>query len=326
MSDYKNVLVFAEQRDGELQSVALELLGEGNKLAAKLGCKTNAVIIGKDVKKLAATLFEYGADSVYCVEGPEFEPYTTAAYTDALVEVINQKTPEVVLVGATFLGRDLAPRVSARLKTGLTADCTVLDVDVEKRLLLQTRPAFGGNVMATIICPNFKPQMATVRSGVMEKNAPVADKKGELETISVKTSDTRLKVLDVIKETKKKVALNEAKVIVSGGRGIGSKENFKLVEELARLLDAEVGASRAAVELEFSTKDHQVGQTGQTVKPDLYIAVGISGAIQHLAGMQNAKTIVAINKDPGAAIFKVCDHGIVGDSKEVLSALIQELR
>lgn len=326
MSDYQNVLVFAEQRDGELQSVALELLGEGNKLAAKLGCKTNAVIIGKDVKKLASTLFEYGADSVYCVEGPEFEPYTTAAYTDALVEVIQQKKPEVVLVGATFLGRDLAPRVSARLKTGLTADCTVLDVDVEKRLLLQTRPAFGGNVMATIICPNFKPQMATVRSGVMEKNAPVTGKKGELETISVKTSDTRLKVLDVIKETKKKVALSEAKVIVSGGRGIGSKENFKLVEELARLLDAEVGASRAAVELEFSTKDHQVGQTGQTVKPDLYIAVGISGAIQHLAGMQNAKTIVAINKDPGAAIFKVCDHGIVGDSKEVLSALIQELR
>lgn len=325
MSDYKNILVFAEQRDGELQSVALELLGEGNKLAEKLGCKTDAVIIGKDVKGLAPTLFEYGADEVFCVEGPEFEPYTTSAYTEAMVEVINQKKPEIVLVGASFLGRDLAPRVSARLKTGLTADCTELDVDVEKRLLLQTRPAFGGNVMATIICPNFKPQMATVRSGVMEKAEPIAGKQGTPEMIDVKVSDSPLKVLEVVKEAKKQVALSEAKVVVAGGRGIGSQENFKLIEELANLLEGEVGASRAAVDLEFSTKDHQVGQTGQTVKPDLYIAVGISGAIQHLAGMQNAKTIVAINKDPGAAIFKVCDHGIVGDSKEVLTALIQEL-
>lgn len=326
MSEYKNILVFAEQREGELQTVAFELLGEAKKLAEKLNCEVEAVVIGKDVKNLANSLFEYGAEAVFCVEGPEFEPYTTAAYSDALTEVINQKKPEIVLVGATFLGRDLAPRVSARLKTGLTADCTVLDVDVEKRLLLQTRPAFGGNVMATIICPNFKPQMATVRSGVMEKNEPVAGKTGTLEMIDVATNDKRIKVIDVIKEAKKQVALSEAKIIVSGGRGMNSKENFKLVEELASVLGGEVGASRGAVDLDFIGKDHQVGQTGQTVKPELYIAVGISGAIQHLAGMQNAKTIVAINKDPGAAIFKVCDHGIVGDSKEVLAALIQELR
>lgn len=326
MNDYKDILVFAEQREGEIQTVALELLGEGRKLADKLGVSVKALLIGNKVAKIADTLFEYGAETVYLVEGKDFDKYTTDAYSAAFTTVIEQVKPEIVLVGATTIGRDLAPRVSARLKTGLTADCTSLDIDVEKRLILQTRPAFGGNVMATIICPNHRPQMSTVRPGVMEKSAPVKGKKGKLEEIKVQAPEIKTKILNIIKEAKQKVALNEAKVIVSGGRGVGSAEGFKLIEKLAATLGGEAGASRAAVDAGYVGKERQVGQTGQTVKPELYIACGISGAIQHLAGMQSSRTIIAINKDQNANIFKMCDFGIVGDLKDVVPALIEEIK
>ena len=326
MTDNKGILVFAEQREGKLQNVALELLGEGRKLAEKLGVEVSAVLIGENVKSLSTTLFEYGADHVFLVEGKDYKNYTTDAYAAALTQTIEKKKPEIVLVGATTIGRDLAPRVSARLKTGLTADCTQLDIDPEKKLLLQTRPAFGGNVMATIICPNFRPQMSTVRPGVMDKIAPQKGRQGKLEEISVHLPEIKVKVLNIVKEAKQKVALGEAKIIVSGGRGVGTADNFKLVQQLAETLGGEYGASRAAVEAGFTNRDHQVGQTGQTVKPDLYIACGISGAIQHLAGMQSSRTIIAINKDPNAPIFKVCDYGIVGDLKEVIPALLEEIK
>lgn len=326
MTDNKGILVFAEQREGKLQNVALELLGEGRKLAEKLGVDVSAVLIGENIKTLSQTLFEYGADQVYLVEGKDYKNYTTDAYAAALAQTIEKKKPEIVLVGATTIGRDLAPRVSARLKTGLTADCTQLDIDPEKKLLLQTRPAFGGNVMATIICPNFRPQMSTVRPGVMDKMTPQKGRVGKLEEISVHLPEIKVKVLNIVKEAKQKVALSEAKIIVSGGRGVGTAENFKLVQQLAESLGGEYGASRAAVEAGFTNRDHQVGQTGQTVKPDLYIACGISGAIQHLAGMQSSRTIIAINKDPNAPIFKVCDYGIGGDVKEVIPALLEEIK
>ncbi|HCL57996.1 MAG TPA: electron transfer flavoprotein subunit alpha [Spirochaetia bacterium] len=326
LTDYKGIMVYAEQREGELQNVALELLGEGKKLAAKLGVELSALVLGKDVKKLSDKLFEYGAEKVYFVEDKILDKYSTEAYTDAFTAVIEAKKPEIVMIGATTIGRDLAPRVSARLKTGLTADCTSLDIDTEKRLILQTRPAFGGNVMATIICPNHRPQMSTVRPGVMEKSAPEKGKKGVLEEVKVTFSDIKAKVVKIVKEAKKQVSLGDAKIIVSGGRGSGSQKGFNLVKELAKALGGEVGASRAAVEAGYVGKEHQVGQTGQTVKPELYIACGISGAIQHLAGMQNARTIIAINKDPNAAIFKLCDFGIVGDLNEVIPAFIEELK
>ena len=326
MTDNKGILVFAEQREGKLQNVALELLGEGRKLAEKLGVEVSAVLIGENVKNLSTTLFEYGADHVFLIEGKDYKNYTTDAYAAALSQTIEKKKPEIVLVGATTIGRDLAPRVSARLKTGLTADCTQLDIDPEKKLLLQTRPAFGGNVMATIICPNFRPQMSTVRPGVMDKIVPQKGRQGKLEEICVHLPEIKVKVLNIVKEAKQKVALGEAKIIVSGGRGVATADNFKLVQQLAETLGGEYGASRAAVEAGFTNRDHQVGQTGQTVKPDLYIACGISGAIQHLAGMQSSRTIIAINKDPNAPIFKVCDIGIVGDLKEVIPALIEEIK
>lgn len=326
MNDYKNIMVFAEQREGQLQNVAIELLGEGRKLADKLGVQLTALLIGDDVKGVSNTLFEYGAEKVYLVEGKAFKNYTTEGYATAFTEVINQVKPEIVLIGATTIGRDLAPRASARLKTGLTADCTSLDIEEERRLILQTRPAFGGNVMATIICPNHRPQMSTVRPGVMEKAVFEKGKKGELVEIKVDAPDIKAQVVNIVKEAKKQVALSEAKVIVSGGRGVGSAEGFKLIKQLADALGGEVGASRAAVEAEYIDKSHQVGQTGQTVKPELYIACGISGAIQHLAGMQSSRTIIAINKDKAAPIFKTCDHGIVGDVKEVIPALIEALK
>lgn len=325
LTDYKGILVFAEQREGKLQNVALELIGEGKKLAAKLGVDVAAILIGDGINKLADTLFEYGADKVYTVNGKEYKNYTTEGYASALTQIIELKKPEIVMIGATTIGRDLAPRVSARLKTGLTADCTQLDIDTEKKLILQTRPAFGGNVMATIICPNHRPQMSTVRPGVMDKAEPQKGRKGTLEEIKVQSVEIHAKVVNIIKEAKQQVSLADAKVIVSGGRGAGSADGFKLIQKLAKALGGEFGASRAAVEAGYTTKDHQVGQTGQTVKPQLYIACGISGAIQHLAGMQNSRTIIAINKDPYAPIFKVCDYGIVGDIKEVLPALIEEI-
>jgi electron transfer flavoprotein alpha subunit len=324
-SDYKGILVFAEQREGELMSVGLELLGEGKKLAAKLGCELSAILIGSKIKSLSSTLFEYGADKVYTIEDKSLEHYTTDAYASALTQALEQIKPDCVLVGATNIGRDLAPRVSARLKTGLTADCTRLDIDDETKILLQTRPAFGGNIMATIICPDNRPQMSTVRPGVMDKIEPVKGKKGDVVELSVKIDAIRAQVIKVVKEAKKQVSLPDAKIIVSGGRGLKSTDGFKMIEKLAKALGGEVGASRAAVEDGFIEKMHQVGQTGVSVKPDLYIACGISGAIQHIAGMQNSRTIIAINKDENAPIFKICDFGIVGEVEKVIPALLDEL-
>jgi electron transfer flavoprotein alpha subunit len=326
INEYKGIMVYAEQRQGELQKVALELLGEGRKLAEKLSTELSAILIGKNVERLSDILFEYGADKVYVIDNDKLKDYNTETYTESFVQAINAKKPEIVLLGATTLGRDLAPRISARIETGLTADCTRLDIDDEKKILLQTRPAFGGNVMATIICPDHRPQMATVRPGVMDEIVPQNGKKGDVEKINVSLNGSGTEVIKYVQESKRDVSLPDAKIVVSGGRGVGNEKNFTLLEELANELGGEIGASRAAVELGYKPKCCQVGQTGFTVKPDLYIAVGISGAIQHLAGMQNAKTIIAINKDPNAPIFKICDYGIVGDVEKVVPALIQEIK
>ena len=324
--DYKGIMVFAEQRQGELQKVSLELLGEGKKLADKLGSPLYAMLLGNNIEGDIEPLCQYGADKVFYVNSEDLDNYTTDAYTQASVAVLEKVKPEIALFGATTIGRDLAPRISARIETGLTADCTRLDIDDEKGILLQTRPAFGGNIMATIICPDHRPQMATVRPGVMDKMEPNSSVSVESEEISVTFSDLKTKVLKVVEEAKKDVNLPDAKIIVSGGRGVGNEENFNLLHELADELGGEVGASRAVIEAGWKLKDVQVGQTGHTVKPDLYIACGISGAIQHLAGMQNAKTIIAINKDPHAPIFKLCDVGIVGNVEEVVPALVKELK
>lgn len=328
ISNYKGVWVFAEQRDGELMDVAVELLGEGRKLAEEVGCELSAVLLGDNVRNLSEDLFAFGADKVYLSENENLKQYTTDGYTKVLSQMVEEYKPEIVLFGATHIGRDLAPRVAARVDTGLTADCTKLEIDPEEKGLMQTRPAFGGNIMATIICPKHRPQMATVRPGVMEK-AERRDKREDQELIEFKNDvvaeDIRIKILDVVKAGKASVNLADSEVIVSGGRGLDKKEGFELLEKLAEKLGGVVGASRAAVDAEWIDHDHQVGQTGKTVRPELYIACGISGAIQHIAGMQSAKTIVAINKNPDAPIFKVADIGIVGDVYEVLPKLIEAL-
>ncbi len=328
ITEYKGVWVFAEQRSGELMDVAIELLGEGRRLAEEVGCELSAVLLGNDVRGLSEELFAFGADKVYLSENENLKQYTTDGYTKVLSQMIETYKPEIVLFGATHIGRDLAPRVAARVDTGLTADCTKLEIDPEEKGLMQTRPAFGGNIMATIICPKHRPQMATVRPGVMEK-AERSRKREEQELIEYKNDvtpeDIRIKILDVVKAGKASVNLADSEIIVSGGRGLDKKEGFELLEKLAEKLGGVVGASRAAVDAEWIDHDHQVGQTGKTVRPELYIACGISGAIQHIAGMQSAKTIVAINKDPDAAIFKVADIGIVGDVYEVLPKLIEAL-
>ncbi len=276
---------------------------------------------------IAERLIKYGADQVLYADHKLLDIYTTEAYTKVIYDLIKERKPEIMLLGATNLGRDLGPRISARVHTGLTADCTKLDVDLENRRLMQTRPAFGGNLMATIICPDHRPQMATVRPGVMEKAKYDENRKGEIVKFSpdLKEEDIRAKVVEVVKAAKAIVALEDAKIIVSGGRGLGNPEGFKLIKELADKLGGVVGASRATVDAGWIEQSHQVGQTGKTVRPSLYVACGISGAIQHLAGMQESKVIVAINKDPDAPIFKVADFGIVGDLYEVIPELIEAL-
>ena len=320
------VLVFAEQRNGKIARVVLELLGKAKDLADKLNVKTAAVLLTDKDGGLSAELIKYGADKVYVAENSLLKNYQTDLYTKVITEHINETKPQVVLYGATHIGRDLAPRLAQRLNTGLTADCTALDI-TEDNLLLQTRPAFGGNLMAQIMCKKYKPQMSTVRPGVMKMREPSSGK-GEVVKINANISekDQLVKVLDIIKETKKKVNLEEAEIIVAGGRGLGDKEGFKLIEELASLLCAEIGASRAAVDSGWIDNDHQVGQTGKTVRPKLYLAVGISGAIQHKAGMQSSDLIIAINKDSSAPIFEVADYGIVDDLFKVVPELIAELK
>ena len=327
ISEYNGVWVFAEQRNGELQKVSLEILGEGRRLADELGVNLTAVLLGNNVGALADTLGEYGADEILVAEHQELERYTTDGYTKVICDLANERKPGILFIGATFIGRDLGPRVAARLSTGLTADCTSLEVDVTNGDLLATRPAFGGNLMATIACPNHRPQMATVRPGVFSR---LTEKRENytVENVSVnlEASDIRTTVLEVVKANKDIVDIGEAKVIVAGGRGVGSKENFSLLEELATALDGVVGASRGAVDKGWIERDYQVGQTGKTVRPTIYIACGISGAIQHVAGMQESDMIIAINKDETALIMKVADYAIVGDITKVIPEMVNRLK
>ncbi|MBE6051233.1 MAG: electron transfer flavoprotein subunit alpha/FixB family protein [Clostridium sp.] len=327
IADYKGVWVFAEQREGELQKVSLELLGEGRKIADKLGVKLTALLLGDKIEALSETLAKHGADEVLVVEDEKLASYTTDAYAKVICDLATERKPGILFIGATFIGRDLGPRVAARLETGLTADCTSLDVEVENGGLLATRPAFGGNLMATIACPEHRPQMATVRPGVFAK-VDADPSKCNVEKVEVKLTDAdvRTKVLETIKSKKDVVDISEAKVIVAGGRGVGSKENFALLEELAEVLGGTVAGSRAAVEKGWIDNAYQVGQTGKTVKPSIYVACGISGAIQHVAGMQDSDMIIAINKDETAPIMKVADYGIVGDVKKVLPELIAQAK
>ncbi len=328
VQEYRNVWVFAEQRDGALTKVAHQLMGKARQLADTLGASAEAVLLGHNMEPLARELIADGADTVYLAEHPLLERYRTDAYAKVLSELIEQKKPEIVLFGATTVGRDLAPRISQRIYTGLTADCTGLEIDESERLLLQTRPAFGGNIMATIVCPRHRPQMSTVRPGVMRAPQPDKTREGTVERVPVEMDeqDLNVKILQVVKEARHRVNLEDAKIIVSGGRGLGGPNGFELIEQLAEALGGEMGSSRAAVDAGWIDKEHQVGQTGKTVHPDLYVACGISGAIQHQAGMKESKFIVAINKDPAAPIFQIADVGIVGDLYKVIPEMIKQLK
>lgn len=328
LSGYKDVWVFIEHRDGKLAKVGLQLLGCATGLAKDVGERVCAVLVGHGVDDFVPTLFEHGAEVVYHVDAPELASYRFDTYSKALVELVRRHNPNMFLLGATHIGRDLAPRVSRRLNAGLTADCTELTIDPETKLLKMTRPAFGGNVMATILCPNTRPQMSTVRPGIMKEIEPVAGAKGEVvkEDIAFEPRDLMVTIKEIVKVPKKAVNLEEATIIVSGGRGVGSSEGFKVLQDLAEMLGAEVGGSRVAVEKGWISQDHQVGQTGKSVRPDLYIACGISGSIQHRAGMQTSGCIVAINKDPDAYIFKIADYGIVGDLHTVVPMLTEAFR
>ena len=327
ISQYHGVWVYAEQREGKLMGVAIELLGEGRKLADAIGTELCAVLVGDGCDDLVDELFAYGAEKVYYANSPDLKYYTTDGYCTAIYRAILRYKPEIVLYGATHIGRDLAPAVAVKCGTGLTADCTKLEIDPETKGLRQTRPAFGGNLMATIICPQHRPQMSTVRPGVMEKPVKVEGRKGELINLEfkVKKGEIRQEILDVVKKVGEVASLTDAKIIVSGGRGIGGPEGFDIIRQLADALGGSIGSSRACVDAGWIDHAFQVGQTGTTVKPDLYIACGISGAIQHLAGMSNSKYIVAINKNESAPIFEVADYGIVGDLFKVIPALIEEL-
>jgi len=324
----QDVWVFCEQKKGEIQSISWELLGKGRELADKLKTKLCAVLLGHNVKTKTPEIFSRGADKVYLVDSPALANYQNEPYTVALVRLIEKYRPEIFLCGATTTGRSLVSRVAVKIDTGLTADCTGLDIDPKDRLLLQTRPAFGGNIMATIITPNHRPQMATVRHKVMKEAEAGQDRSGEVveEVIDESLLASRSKLLDIVEEIEATVNLAEADIIVSGGRGVGGPENFKMLEELALALGGAVGASRAAVDADWMPYSHQVGQTGKTVCPKLYIACGISGQIQHLIGMQSSKTIVAINKDPEAPIFKIATYGIVDDLFKVVPLLTKRFK
>lgn len=339
IEEYKGVYVFAQQVDNEISGIALELLGKGKELAAKLETEVTAVLIGYNVKNLADKLAEYGADKVILVDDPELETYRTEPYAHALASVIEKYKPEIVLVGATAIGRDLGPTVSARVKTGLTADCTVLEIgdfplnaipgqEQKHNQLLMTRPAFGGNTIATIACPDNRPQMATVRPGVMQKIAPIAGAKAVIEEYNpgFTPNNKYVTIKEVVKAVSDTVDIMDAKILVSGGRGVGSAENFKILDDLAEVLGGTVSCSRAVVDNGWKPKDLQVGQTGKTVRPHVYFAIGISGAIQHLAGMEESDIIIAINKDETAPIFDVADYGIVGDLNKILPALTEKIK
>lgn len=326
-NQYKDVYVFIEQRDGKIQNVAFELLGEARSLADKLGEKVIAVLLGHNIDSLAQECIAYGADKVLLVDMPELAVYTTEPYAQAIHQIIEDKKPSIVLFGATTIGRDLGPRLSARVGTGLTADCTALEIS-EDRDLMMTRPAFGGNLMATIVCKEHRPQMSTVRPGVMRMRERDDKRTGEIEKVDVKFKPEKFKVrvVETVKESKNLVDITEAKVLVSGGRGVGNAEGFDKLRELADEINAEVSSSRAMVDAGVMSHDRQVGQTGKTVRPDVYFALGISGAIQHLAGMEDSELIIAVNKDKFAPIFSVADLGIVGDVHKIIPLLTERLR
>ncbi len=339
LEDYKGVFTFAEQVDHKITGVSFELIGKGKELAQDLVDKTvTAVLIGYNVKDLADQLAEYGADRVIVVDDPELENYRTEPYALALAGVINEFKPEIMLVGATAIGRDLGPTVSARVQTGLTADCTKLEIgdfplearegqEQKHQQLLMTRPAFGGNTIATIACPDNRPQMATVRPGVMVKAEKKPGAKAEVVEFNpgITPNDKFVEILNIVKDTVKVADIMDAKILVSGGRGVGSAENFKILEDLADALHGTVSCSRAVVDNGWKPKDLQVGQTGKTVRPQVYFAIGISGAIQHTAGMEDSDLIIAINKDESAPIFDVADYGIVGDLNKIVPALTKAI-
>jgi electron transfer flavoprotein alpha subunit len=326
ITEYKDVLIFAEQREGKVVSVAYELLGVGRRLSDELGTRLLAVLLGAGEAE-AQELIKWGADKVLLCSDPVFERFNDDTYTEVLTRVINEYKPSIVLAGATPIGRSFIPRVAARIRTGLTADCTSLEIDKETKNLLQIRPAFGGNIMATILCPDYRPQMATVRPRVMKKGNYDPERTGEIVNIQVDNISSRTKVIECIKEVSEvSVNLQEADIIVAGGRGVGGEKGFKLLEELAQVLGGAVGASRAAVDEGWIPYSHQIGQTGKTVNPKLYIACGISGAVQHLVGMQSSDIIVAINKNPEAPIFNVATYGIVGDLFEIVPLLTKRIK
>lgn len=324
---YQDILVFIEQREGVLQRVSLELLGKARTLADETNQRVIAALVGDGVEELVDELYHYGADKVVLANHKNLAIYMTDYYAKVMTEVIENEKPEICLFGATAIGRDLAPRIAARIQTGLTADCTSLEIDDETKKLLMTRPAFGGNIMATIICPDHFPQMSTVRPGVMQMIEKDFNRSGELVQLQVNLSDLsdNIRVLEVVKAIKSKKNIEDANILISGGRGIGKKENLKLLEELAETLGGCVSGSRAIVDQGWIDHNSQVGQTGKTVRPDLYIACGISGAIQHLAGMEDSGLIIAINKDANAPIFQVADIGIVGDVEKVIPELTKQL-
>ena len=339
IQDYKGVYVFAEQVDGKLSGIAFELLGKANVLAKDLGTDVTAVVIGSGIKELADQLAEYGADKVILIDDPELKDYRTEPYAHALASAINEFKPEIMLVGATPIGRDLGPRVSARVATGLTADCTQLDIgdfplnpipgkEQKHNQLLMTRPAFGGNTIATIACPDNRPQMATVRPGVMQRQEKKPGAKAEVIEFNpgFTPNNKYVEILDIVKSVSETVDIMDAKVLVSGGRGMGSPENFQLLRDLADALGGEVACSRAVVDAGWMPKDMQIGQTGKTVRPQIYVACGISGAIQHLAGMEESDLIIAINKDETAPIFDAADYGLVGDLFKIVPELTEAVK
>ena len=336
---YKGVFVFAQQVDNVISNIAYELIGNGKELAKDLGVEVTAVLVGSDVKGLADQLAEYGADKVIVVDDPELKEYRTEPYTHAIASVIKEFKPEIFLIGATAIGRDLGPRVCARIHTGLTADCTKLDIgdfpmnpvpgrETKHNQLLMTRPAFGGNTIATIACPDFRPQMATVRPGVMQKAPKEAGKKAVVTEFNpgFTKNNKYVDILEVVKAVSNTVDIMDAKILVSGGRGVGSPENFKILDDLAEAIGGTVSCSRAVVDAGWKPKDLQVGQTGKTVRPNVYFAIGISGAIQHLAGMEESDIIVAINKDESAPIFDVADYGVVGDLNKIVPMLTEKIK
>lgn len=339
LEEYKGVAIFAQQVDNKLSSIAFELVGKAHELAEKLGTEVTAVVLGSDIAGLATELAEYGADKVVVVDDPALKDYRTEPYAQALAAYINEYKPEIMLVGATAIGRDLGPTVSARVKTGLTADCTSLEIgdfplqavagkEQKHNQLLMTRPAFGGNTIATIACPDNRPQMATVRPGVMQKLPREAGRQAEIINFKPELTENNkyVEILNIVKDMTQTVDIQAAKILVSGGRGVGSAENFKLLDDLAEALGGTVCCSRAVVDAGWKPKDLQVGQTGKTVRPNLYFAIGISGAIQHTAGMEESDIIIAINKDETAPIFDVADYGIVGDLNKILPALTAAIK